>query len=118
MSLFKMRTLSLVRPGKGSWVDGDWVPAEDAPAVSVLATWQPATGRDLQVLPEGLRTGVFYKGYTETEIFSADQATGRSADQFVVDDEVYNVVSVAAWQNGLIPHYKFLATRVKESAAV
>lgn len=104
----------------GSYVNGKWTTTatEESPLL-ITGSWQPATGKDLEVLPEGNREGQFYKGYTDTEIRPELQAINDNdpvpADILTYGSNNYKVVHVAYWNNGLISHYKFLVVLVKES---
>jgi hypothetical protein len=66
-----------------------------ATSLTVQAGWQPATGRDLRRVPEGLRTeeGVV--------LFSVDQlrtaGSTYEADVVTVEGESYQVANVERW---------------------
>jgi hypothetical protein len=82
-------------------------------------TWQAASGRALELLPEGKRAGEVYKAFVPRgiDIITSDPVTGRQADKIVWMGKEYEVSHVADWNNGLIPHWEVLCTREKEGAA-
>lgn len=63
-----------------------------------LASVQPASGRDLQRLPEGERSGEVLAVWTTLELRTADAATGVLADRLAFRGRVFEVVHVDAWQ--------------------
>lgn len=94
----------------GRWTEGATT------STTILASVQPATGRQLQRLPEGLRERVELMAFTETELRTADQATGLSADRIVVDGETYQVAHVRHWPTfGPLPHYEAALERFDET---
>ena len=116
MSLFNTHILTVTRKSAGSYINGKWVPG--APSTFPIQTsWQPATGKDLEVLEEGKRQSVIFKAYPVEEMLAADPLTEKEGDMITgLDDCQYEVIFVAPNQNELIPHYKVLAQRVKEIA--
>lgn len=114
MSLFKSYTLSVERVAPGSYVRGKFVPGGPT-TFSIKTSWQPATGRELEALPEGMRQSTVFKGYPSTEVKTADPKTLQAEDVITgPDGGSYRVVLVGPWQNALINHYKFMAVREKE----
>jgi hypothetical protein len=81
---------------------------------SILMSFQPLDGTDLQKLPQGERQRESRKGYTATEIFTASQHSSNIADRVVVDGIVYEVYHVEH-QRKIIPHYKVLMLRIQEA---
>ena len=122
MSLFKSHTLTVKRPIQtvetGRRIRGRWVPGtidtDDAPNFTIRTSVQPAKGKELEVLPEGLRTGEIYKIYPETELKAVDQHSEQEADIVVYNNADYKVQHLEIWQNGLVDHYKAFIVRVKE----
>ncbi len=115
MSLFHPLSLTVNRYALGSYVNGRWVQGSLQNTFSIYASWQPANGDEMQTLPEGRRNSVAYKGYTITQLYTADQKQNTDID-FIVgpDSQEYEVIQVESWNNGLIDHYKFMAVREKE----
>jgi hypothetical protein len=81
---------------------------------SIKASVQVANGDDMKLLPEGFRASETIKLYTTTALQPADQHDGTEADRIVRDSIVYQVQHVEP-QHPLIPHYKALATRLREA---
>lgn len=105
--------------GAGTVTDGDWSPPpyEDQP---ILATVQPLTGDELQVLDSGKRSRQPRKVYTRAEVRVADQERGLTttatmSDQLVIDGLVYEVMEVSR-QETVIPHYRAVVLRLQEGA--
>ena len=114
MSLFKSYTLTVERVNPGSYVNGKFV-AGAATTFDIKTSWQPATGRELEALPEGMRQSAIFKGYPGDEVKTADPETLQEEDVITgPDGGSYRVVFVGPWQNSLINHYKFMAVREKE----
>lgn len=93
----------------GRWDDGGRLDDE------ILASVQPMNGRDLQLLPEGLRQRDSIKVYTEAELRTANQHVAKQADELQIDSIWYQVHTVSR-QRSIIPHYKAICLRVQESA--
>lgn len=108
---------TLFRPQAGSYVDGTWVsPGFDS--ISITASIQPATGKDLQNVPEGQRNSAVFAVFTSTEIKVAEQATasedpGTEADEIEIGGIRHIAVHIEAWQNDIINHYRALFARIK-----
>jgi hypothetical protein len=117
MSLFK--SVDLVQKTKpGQYVEGDWIAGPEA-ANSFKGTAQPASGKTLELLPEGKRNSetitVFAPiGMTFTP---ADPLTQRSGDIIEWEGRDYEVQVAKKWNNGLLPHWELVAIRVKEGEA-
>jgi len=115
MSLFNTHTLTVERKDPGNYINGRWIEGEPD-TFTINTSWQPATGKDLEVLEEGKRLSVTFKAFPNTELFAADPKTNREGDFITgLDGYKYEVVFVAPNQNELINHYKVLAVRRKEN---
>lgn len=97
------------RRAPGSYVNGDWV-AGASVALLIQASVQPASDKDLKLLPEGRREEAAYAIYSRTEI--------RNADIFVLFGFEHEVLQVAVWQNRVLPHYKAIAVRMQEAGVL
>lgn len=104
----------------GQYVNGRWVPGTTGttqePDFTIRTSVQPARGKELEVLPEGLRTSEVYKIYPEIELRAVDQHSQEEADIVVYNGNEYKVQHLEAWQNNLINHYKAFIVRIKEAA--
>lgn len=102
------------RAATGYWVEGS---STDS---SITASVQPASGEELQVLPEGTRTKRAIRVYTTTELRTADPQAGTSADDLVIsglvgiDDGTYQVQHVKSYY-ALLAHHKAIAVRRQEA---
>jgi hypothetical protein len=112
-----IRSVSLIRRRKtgGDYVRGQWVsgkPGDEA----FKGTWQPASGKMLELLPEGKRSREVFKCFAPfaMDFTSADARGDAEADLIVWQGKEYEVTTAAQWDNGLIPHWELLCTRPKE----
>lgn len=114
MSLF--RNVKLVRRKRagGSYVKGQWVTG-DPVDTNFWGSWQPASGKTLELLPAGKRSREVYKCFAPIELnfTSADDHSDSEADQIVWEGKEYEVTTAAKWNNGLISHWELLCTRPK-----
>lgn len=83
--------------------------------LTIKAAIQPATGRDLQRLPEGLRTSEVIAVWTQTmlRVLGTIQSTGESQppDTILYESESYQIETCDRWvQAG--NYYKALARRL------
>lgn len=114
MSLFKSHTLTVNRYSSG-YVDGRYTKTFET-SFNIQTSWQALTGEDLETLPEGKRAEFSYRGYPDIMLRIADPKKQCAGDIIIGPDNYnYEVIRVEAWQNDLIPHYKFIATRIKEN---
>lgn len=100
---------------------GYWTPGA-ATDTSIVASVQPATGEDLQVLPEGLRTARGIRVFTSSELRTADPTVGTTSDELVIaglygiDSGTYQVQLVKAFLHRGLQHHDAVATRHQEAA--
>lgn len=118
MSLFKSVSLIRRRKTGGGYVRGQWQ-AGDPSDTAFLGTWQPASGKTLELLPEGKRSREVFKCFAplEMEFTAADAHSDAEADSVIWQGKEYEVTTAAMWNNGLIPHWELLCTRAKEGEA-
>lgn len=99
------------RPPAGAYVDGEWVEGPSSP-FSVLASIQPLTGRELEALPEGMRTRGRFKMYTEAVLRTVQEcsAGGVKPDLVEAFGRLLEVQTVLDFQNHTtgLPHVKYL----------
>jgi hypothetical protein len=115
MSLFKNTPLVRRRKTGGGYVCGQWVPGEPG-NLEFQGTWQPASGKTLELLPEGKRSREAFKCFAPIDLdFTAADGHGEAeADSVVWQGKEYEVTTAALWDNGLVPHWELLCTRPKE----
>jgi hypothetical protein len=117
MSLFKRVSLVRRRKTGSCYVRGQWVPGTGEPGdTPFLGTWQPASGKTLELLPEGKRSREVFKCFAPLflDFTSADAHGEAEADLIVWQDKKYEVTTAARWDNYLLPHWELLCTRPKE----
>lgn len=115
MSGFR-QAMTYTRLAAGTRVDGHWVEGAGV-AATFYASKQPASGEDLQALPEGRRAGSVYALFTDTALRTADPENQVNADRVPIDGRDYEVLHVEPWQNGVLSHYKILVGRVNADLA-
>jgi hypothetical protein len=97
-----LQTATLSRPGTVTFTNG--YATTGSPSVSTIKVCrQPITGKDLQRLPEGDRTGDLISCWTDTE--------ARLADTLTVGSESYRVLHCEFWANLGETYYKILGVR-------
>lgn len=77
---------------------GGIITETDPTAIVILGSIQPASSRDLELLPEGRRVNKTYTVFTKDLIKENWRLT-------IYGDE-YTCIAAEVWQNGVIPHYK------------
>jgi hypothetical protein len=116
MSLFK--SVSLIRRRKigSDYVRGQWVPGEQPGDTPFTGTWQPASGKTLELLPDGKRSREAFKCFAplSLDFTPADARSDAEADLVVWQDKEYEVTTAVRWDNGLMPHWELLCTLPKE----
>lgn len=80
--------------------------------VSITTSVQPLKADEMELLPEGRRDSEAFRLYTSTELFPADETTGKNADVVVYNGKDYEVLSCARWQNRVVPHFKAVMVKV------
>jgi hypothetical protein len=115
MSLF--RSMALIKrsftPGhreKGTWIEGE---PSNTP---FMGTAQPASGRVMELLPEGKRNTETISVFApiELDFTTADPRLKRSGDIIIWEGRLYEVQVVRPYKATLLPHWELVATRVKE----
>ncbi len=76
----------------------------------IRASVQPVSGRDLQRLPEGLRTSEIIAVFTATELRT--QGPSQDPDLIEIDGDTYEVQKVERWAT-LGAYYRALALKVE-----
>lgn len=77
----------------------------------IVASVQPASGRDIARLPEGQRSSEVMTIFTKTELRPAQPELGTEPDRVAIDGGVFEVASVQRW-NKLGNFFKATAVRV------
>jgi hypothetical protein len=114
MSLFKNMPL-IKRSYTGERVKDSWV--KGAPAdTPFMGTAQPASGKALELLPEGKRNTETISVFApiDLDFTTAGPETQRGGDSVIWQGREYEVQAARKWDGGLIPHWELAAARVKE----
>ena len=101
-------TLSVSRDPGGSFVDGRYVRGTPS-VISIEAGVQSLGGKELQVLPEGLRERDSRFLLTETELQTVSKNTNPpvDADVVTIDGKEYRVHQVMPVRS-VIPHWEVI----------
>lgn len=106
------KPLTVKRQSEGAWVNGFWVAGSET-TLTIQASAQPANADDMQLLPDGKRLQGAYKIYTDADLIVAIEGVTQVADKVVINGQDYEISAANPWQNGIIPHNEFMATRVQ-----
>jgi hypothetical protein len=89
--------------------------AGDASTFEIVASIQPATGRQLRDLPEGQRGDETIAIYTKTEIRTRSPGEpGNEPDVIAYRDEPWTVTQVKRWESFGAVHFEALAVRAPD----
>lgn len=108
MSSFR-KAVTVISRGTGSYVDGTYVEAVGA-TITIQASVQPLTGKEVLSLPEGRREKDAFTLYTDTSLVSLQDT--QNPDRVVISGKEYEVVKKESWQNNVINHYKYLVVKL------
>lgn len=116
MTILGATSVTLSRYPVGSTgSDGRYDPGTPTDS-TIQAAVQPATGRQMETLPEGERQkrGLFIM--TESELKTEEQMSAgpRSADRITYESEVFEVRKVEKFAM-ILPHYEAIAVRLDEA---
>lgn len=98
----------------GTRVNGKWASVE-TPA-TFIGSIQPASGKDVALLPEGRRDKGSVKIYSNEPLKVSLEGSNTSGDIVLWQERRWEIITAIPNQNSLIPHYKYLA--VEAGAAV
>lgn len=98
-------------------VDGRWT--EGTPSeFDVVCSVQPLRPSEASLLPEGRELKEALRIYSDEKLNPADERAQTNSDLVDVtgvgDAFEYEVLSVAPWQNAIIPHYKTIILKVAQ----
>ena len=105
------RRLAVTRPEDGVR-DPDtakWIPGTPK-KFHVLASVQPLTPYEMQSLPEGRRARAAYTLFSDSHL---QTVTDNNPDTLVIDGLVFEVLSVAPFQNGILNHYRCVVSKME-----
>lgn len=107
-------TYPVTRRLSSTFVNGRAVPDPSPTTVQIVASVQPASGRDLLRLPEARRDNETRILFTVTKLWTGDQGGTYEADIVTVDGIAWEVQHVESWiQPGGDPVYRCIAQASK-----
>ncbi|MCP3685999.1 MAG: hypothetical protein GY861_25420 [bacterium] len=104
------QALTVTRYGAGTIDDYGEYTNGSTSTVSITASVQPVTGKNLESLPEGRQTKEAYYLFTDTELLTSRDK--NKADTTEIFSDTYEVINIEKWQNNLINHYKVTVSRI------
>jgi len=110
IALLASGTYSVTRPGI-TGIDSGRRVAGVTTSFSITASVQPASGRQMDRLPEGLREREGMTLWTPTELRTAQVSEGIEADLVSIDGSTFEVVAIDRWA-ALGNYYRATVTRV------
>lgn len=113
MSMFRQPVVG-VRKDPPTNVKGRFTPGSTTP-INFTASIQPATGDELDALPEGLRENGMYRLYTDFALRTVNESTKKPADVIDYNSKKYKIVQVEPWQNNVISHYKAFMSEIDDA---
>lgn len=97
----------------GSYVSGVWTPSEGDSTFE--GSVQPVTGKDLVNLNVGREDRGKVKVYSDTKLNVSLEGTNKSGDKVIWQDQIWELIQELQYQNGLVPHYKYIGEYRGES---
>lgn len=104
-------TIEIIRYLPDSVVDGRVEPKQIESVVDVVASVQPMTSRELERVPEGMRTRGMVKCYSPVEIRAGDVNTGIPPDRIRHNGTVYEATKCDDWET-VAGYYRVELVRV------
>lgn len=99
----------------GYWdINGLWIETDGSPFVT-RASVQPASGRDMEMLPEGRITEETFRLYSNIRLHTVSENTNPDVVILgleIEDVDKFEVITVFPWQNQVINHYKMLIGKI------
>lgn len=74
--------------------------------LTIIASVQPASGRDLMRLPEGRRSVETRVVYTATQLLIGAQGSGFESDLISIDGNTWEVQQVQSWESVDPPYWR------------
>jgi len=102
---------TITRTSAGAYVNGLYVEGTQT-SVTVMASVQPTTGEDMITLPQGRRMSDYVKIYTGTNLQVLGEGVGLQPDVLTWRGHQYECISVDVRQMSIIPHYKYIFSRI------
>jgi hypothetical protein len=105
-----LSTITITRHGAGQFIGGDWL--DGTSTLTVPASVQPMTEREIRRLPEVIRTTASLKLYSASQLRPADEHAGTKGDTFAWDGYTWVVVGSERQAYTSLEHYKAYAALV------
>lgn len=101
--------VTLTRFASGSYSNGIFVTGATTTS-TIKMSIQPINGKELLNRPEAQRTKRIMKGYTDTQLYTAELSPSKQADRITdTDGSIYEVQKVENWTSfasDIAPHWK------------
>lgn len=104
----------VVRHRTGERVRGVWTPGPTT-SDTFVGSVQPVKGKDLELLPIGRRDTGAVKVYSNTPLAVSVEGGTTPGDVVVWQGRAWEIIAALPYQNGVINHYKYLATDMGEA---
>ena len=96
-------------PSRGEFIEGA------ATTFSMVASIQPLSGHEAQLLPEGVRDAAAFKCYTESQLQTAEQDGATQADSVSYRGQSYTVTVEQPYPDAPgLRHRKYILSRATE----
>lgn len=105
---FKNADLEIQRTGPGRRVKGRWRSGE-LDTFDAIAVVVPATPKEIEQFPEGIRGADSKKVFTECELRITDESKQTRGDFFCYKGGTYEVFKVSDWADTDLPFYESFA---------
>jgi hypothetical protein len=92
----------------GAWVGGNWI--ADATEVPGYGIIEPASSRDVQMIPEGDRVTGMMAFWSSAPLYITDAAAQVTSDQITWNGELYRLLFVYPWSD--FGYYKAIGARM------
>lgn len=113
IGVFATNTYTVTRTATGTLSQGRYTDGATS-TLTIEASVQPVSGRDLQALAEGEHSNEVKIVYTTTPLFT--RTPTQSPDRIAIDGEAYEVFQVHKWQHFGIAtnedHYQVMVSRL------
>jgi len=116
MTILFTSSYPVLRSSPGQHIKGKYVRGPSV-TVSIEATWQPVSGKDLLNLTELQRTKNTIKIYSEDELVGLDPLAKTSADIITINGLRFEIQNVKYYDDSLYPcpHYKALGVELNKN---
>lgn len=106
------KAVTIIRYSKGEWQDDGTFRKNKEKEFEIEVSAQPLTGNQVKLLPEHRRTAESLTVFTETPLFTSDEANQISADIMVYKGKRFEIFTVKDWSEAMdMPHYECIAIK-------